>query len=718
MTETPEDTQPLPRVVLHPWGRKIVIRSVSILVSIVIALVAADIIVEKSLAQVPLPRKVKIPSSSQVYDRDGKLIATYRDEVARFIIDTEKLPDHVRHAVIAAEDKDFYEHEGLSLPGVMRAAWQNFTSGRVEQGGSTITQQYIKNHILENTERTIERKAKEAVLAIKLERRYSKDEILDRYLNIVYFGRGAYGIEAAARSYFGKHATELSLAQAAYLAGVIPAPELYQPGQSGGRAIRRRNTVLDAMQEEGYITASEHDRASRRKLRTARSPEMRQKRQVAAPFMEWLRKDFLYPRFGNCLYTCGLKIHTSLDMGMQQAAEDAVAESLTEKAHPQAALVSMTPRGRVRAMVGGRNFTNVLKARGFNYATDGVRHAGSAFKPFTLLAAIEEDISTRSYFSGHSPKTIADEACAGPEGIWQPENYGGGSYGWMDLDQATANSVNTVFAELISEIGPEPVADLLERFAFSDPNGHGEILPHCSLALGTLDVSVLEMARAFAGFSARGLLPEIAPITTVEDRFGKCLLGFGDPKKIKCREEIDIRGRQVVEQNSADLLTRALTGVIEGGTASATAQIGRPAAGKTGTAQDHRDAWFAGYVPQLATVVWMGYPVEPGPDKKPGTADDISPLMGYCSDPARCRPVNGIDVTGGSFPATIWASFMIDALAGFDVELFATPAYEPSIVIQPPPPPEPEKKKGKGKDQDRDEEGGPPGRGGPPGDDD
>ena len=671
-----------------------------LLASVVIALLAADVAVEYALAQVPLPQEVKLPQSARVYDRDGNLIATYRDEVTRFIIEAETLPEHVREAVIAAEDRDFYEHEGVSLGGVMRAAWQNLTAGRVEQGGSTLSQQYIKNAVLEDPTRSIERKLRELVLAIKLERRYSKDEILEFYLNTVYFGRGAYGIEAAARTYFAKHAPELTLAEAAYLAGLIPAPEKYQITSSKEAAANRRAYVLNAMNEEGYITDAQETKAASAKLKMRMADHLNARKQPAAYFLEWLRKDFLYPRFGDCLFRCGLKIFTTLDMDMQAAAEDAIASTLAEEGDPPAALVSMEPDGKVRSLVGGPHFNKIRKARGYNFATDAKRQAGSAFKPFTLLAAIENDISTSSRFSGHSPKTIDDPACVGPDGEWAPENYEGTSFGTLDLNSATSSSVNTVFAELISEVGPEEVADLVEDLGFSGPNNNGEIEPVCSLALGTLDVSTLEMARAYAAIAARGVLPEVTPISHVENGAGRCLLGYGTPKKMKCEKRVGTSGTRVFEENSADVLSETLTGVIEGGTATS-AQIGRPAAGKTGTTQDNRDAWFAGYTPQLATVVWMGYPIEKGPDKKFGTPDDVSPLMRYCSYATTCRPVHGIEVTGGSFPATIWGLFMGAALEGEDVLSFTTPVDEPDTVINPPPPPPSEDK---GKSEDKSEE--------------
>jgi penicillin-binding protein 1A len=667
-----------------------------------LCLLAADRIVNYALANVELPSEVALPSSSQVYDRNGRLITTFRGEVTRFNVTLDALPEHVTQAVIAAEDRDFYQHEGLSLGGLARAAWKNVTSGEVEQGGSTITQQYVKNAILKDTSRTYERKFKEALLAIKLEQRYSKDEILERYMNTVYFGRGAYGIEAAAREYFATHARKLTLSQAAYLAGLIPAPERYQPQDGDASvAIARRDQVLHAMADEGYITSDEVDRATGRKLRFDSSADMSTKIQSAAYFLEWLRKDFLYPRFGECLYTCGLKIYTTLDLNMQRAAEDAVMNSLDDRKDPQAALVSMTPSGEVRAFVGGRDYTDVRKARGFNFASDGVRQAGSSFKPFTLLEAIDQDISTSSYISGESPKTIDDPACAGPEGIWEPENYGGASYGAMDLNSATANSVNTVYAELISEIGPDSVADLLEDFGFTAPGG-GEIPPVCSLSLGSLDVSVLQMARAYAGIAGRGVLPRVSPIRYVENENGDCLLGFDTPRKMRCEKVVDTSGTRVIEANSVDVLTQALEEVITSGTAIS-ANIGRPAAGKTGTTQDNRDAWFAGYVPQLATVVWMGYPIESGPDKKPGTGDDFNPLMQSCYDPVLCRPVDGIDVTGGSFPAAIWQSFMSVVLSDTEIADFFTPVDLPDIVLNPPPPPDPAESKDK-EPGDREEE--------------
>jgi penicillin-binding protein 1A len=640
-----------------------------------------------AFASIPLPRAVELPSSAEVYDRRGRLIGTFSGEARRFLIDTSELPDYVGQAVVAAEDRNFYDHNGVSLRGIARAAWANLTGGEIQQGGSTITQQYIKQAVLQDPERTITRKIKEAILAIKLERRYSKERILGFYLNTIYLGRGAYGFEAAARTYFNKHAVDLTLSEAAFLAGIIPAPEAYQPDEDPRAARARRDRVLDLMVEQGYITPAEAEAAKRDKIKLADANGALGDTVRAAYFMEWLRKDFLEPEFGRDLYTGGLKIYTTLDLEMQAAAEEAIGSILNLPEDPQAALVSMTPRGEVRALVGGRRysrrlgrpvFNNLRAARGFNYAADPPgRQPGSSHKPFTLLAAIEQGISPQSRFAGYSPMTIDDPACNPP---WRVENYGGSSYGTITLDQATTNSVNTVYAQLAAEIGPQAIADVLEDFGFEPPRGSAEIAPQCSLALGVLDATPVQMARAYAGFAGRGLLPKVSPIRYVTNSDGDCLIGWRPPRGVDCDERLDTRPKRVAQTNSVDVLNQTLTHVVQGGTATA-ADIGRPVAGKTGTSQENRDAWFAGYVPQLATVVWMGYPVEKGP----GGAQ-VSPVMAYCSDPVRCRPVHGVTVTGGSFPAQIWARFMTMATAGMEVRSFPLPQDQPDEVINSPAP--------------------------------
>jgi penicillin-binding protein 1A len=631
-----------------------------------------------------LPKDIKLSSSAEVYDRNGVRIGTYSNEIHRFLIDTSELPKYVGQAVVAAEDKDFYEHGGISLRGILRAAWANLTGGGIQQGGSTLAQQYIKNAVLQDPERTITRKIKEAILAIKLERRYSKRQILGFYLNTIYLGRGTYGVEAAARSYFGHGAAELTLPEAAFLAGIIPSPESYRPEKDMAAAKARRDRVLDLMAEEGYISEERAEQAKRGKVDVEPVTRRSIENQKAAYFMEWLRKEYLYPEYGERLYTSGLKIYTTLDLKMQASAEEAIASVLTEKEDPQAALVSMTPDGAVRAFVGGRDFRNVEKARGFSYASDPPgREPGSSFKPWTLLTAIEEGISPASTFSGRSPYSYPVDVCGPNPPV---ENYGGSSYGTMTLDQATTNSVNTVYAQLIAQVGPEKVAGMLEDLGFDQDNSTDKpdsIDPNCSLSLGAFDATPVQQARAYAAMANGGVLPEVQPIVHIDDSAGNCLKAYRPVRDLDCAEEDPLDTKRVADENSASVLTEVLTHVVEGGTATA-ANIGRPVAGKTGTAQNNKDAWFGGYVPQLATIVWEGYPIE----KRKG-GEQFQPLMQACADTELCRPVHGYTVTGGGTPvspAVIWANYMREAVLELDVQPFPTPSAIPSRVIRSPGP--------------------------------
>ena len=672
-----------------------------------------------AFAVIPLPADIKLESATRVYDVNNKFIGIYTGEQRRFILNEERLDQlfreaqHVGQAVIAAEDRDFYEHNGVSLRGLARAAWANVTGGEIQQGGSTISQQYVKNAVLKDPSRTITRKFKEAILAIKLERRYSKREILGFYLNTIYLGRGAYGIESAASAYFEKDAHQLNLGEAAYLAGIIPSPESYEPKEDMAAAVARRDGVLDVMLAEGMIIETQAARASRGPIKAVKVDEEAIKHQRAAYFMEWLRDDYLDPLLGTCAYTCGLKVYTTLDLTAQEDAEEALARSRVP-GWPQAALVSMTPTGEVRAMVGGKHIRSVRAARGFNYATTTPgRQAGSAFKPFTLLTAIEQGISPDSTFSGASPVTIDENPdCNNGTEPWEVDNYGGSSYGTMDLESATANSVNTIFAQLIAETGPEAVADTVTDFGFRPPPGEDEILAQCSLALGgSIDVTPFEMARAYAGFSNRGVLPEVNPVRFIRQNDGDCITGTG-PASIEdsfeemeeenlsdivpkswadCERAVRVDGTEVAKQNSADVLNDVMTNVTSGTAVSANLTNSLfIESGKTGTTQENRDAWFVGSVPTteetpgLTTAVWMGYPLE-NPKKGPS----YTPLMHYCTDLRLCRPVEGIDVTGGSFPAQMWATYMNLALGHMGIQpgAWPIPGDVPEKVLNSPRPP-------------------------------
>jgi penicillin-binding protein 1A len=650
---------------------------------------AGVLVLTYAFASIPLPQDINPDSSAEVFDVRGRLIGTFSGEVRRFLIDTQELLEKkpfIGQAVVAAEDREFYDHNGVSVRGIVRAAWANITGGEIAQGGSTITQQYVKNAVLQDPSRTVTRKVKEAVLAIKLERRYDKDQILGFYLNTIYLGRGAYGIEAAARSYFDKHADELTLGEAAYLAGIIPSPESYQPDENPQGARQRRDLVLERLEARGDITQAEFAEASEGRVRLARGAAQTTRRSRAAYFMEWLRKEYLFPEFGNDLYTGGLKIYTTLDLDMQASAEEAVRSTfeqvLPDGGGPQAALVSTTPTGAVRALVGGkRNFDNIRKARQFNFATTFPgRQAGSAFKPFTLMTAIEEDISPQSRFSGSSPRTITDEECYTNGLPWQVDNFGGSSFGTLTLDQATTNSVNTIYAQLVAEVGAEKVAEMVEEFGFKPKNGEKEIQAICSLALGTLDVTPMEMARAYSVFAARGALSKVQPIRFITDSEGDCLKSYRPGQGEDCDDREPFERDQIVDQNSADVVNEVLTHVVQGGTATA-ANIGRPVAGKTGTTQNNVSAWFGGYVPQLTATVWMGYPAEQGGN---GT---LVPQMRTCSDLELCRPIPGYgEITGGSLPAQIWAAYMSQAVADMPVENFVAPSDLPDEIINSPAP--------------------------------
>lgn len=613
------------------------------------------------IVSIPLPASVGLPSPSSVYDVSGRLIGTYSD-VRRFIIDTTELPAFVNEAVLVAEDRDFFSHRGLSVKGMLRAAWSNLSSGRVSQGGSTIDQQYVKIAILHDSARTVTRKIKEAVMAVKLNQTYSKREILNFYLNTVYFGRGAYGIEAASRTYFGHQAASLKLSEAAFLAGIIRAPEAYQPDEHPKDARSRRDATLNAMADERYITRAKARALIREPLRFSPDIDRRAYKQNAAYFMEWLRREYLAEEFGECLYTCGLKIYTTLDLDMQRYAEEAVAQYLPGSNDPQAALVAMTPGGEVRAMVGGREFRNAAAASGFNLATDlPGRHAGSAFKPFTLLTALNEGISTQSSLSGAGPRAIDSRPCGNAREPWLVENFGGMSYGTLTLDQATSQSVNTAYADLIARVGPQKVARLVAKAGFARTGAAARTIPgYCSLALGSLDVTPLEMARAYAGFAGRGVVPPVVPIIYIADALGSCLKSFSYLAE-GCEAEAVEEGVRIASTDTTETLNLTLSHVIESGTGIAAA-IGRPAAGKTGTSQNFTDAWFTGYVPQLASAVWVGYPAKEG--------SRLVPQMRSCRDRRLCRTVDGADVSGGTIPARIWAYFMRRATQRYRIAYF------------------------------------------------
>ena len=588
-------------------------------------------------SKLPLDLNVKQAQTSYLYDLDGDLLTTLERGEDRRELDFEDIPPVFRQAVIAAEDEDFYDHRGVDLVAIIRAAWANLTGGSIQQGASTITQQYVRNVYPEvGTDVTIERKIKEVLLAMKLERALSKDEIFRRYLNTVYFGEGAYGVEAAAQTYFGTHARRLDLGQAATLAGVIAGPETFDPVDNPVDSQVRRNYVLDRMVQLGFIT--EDDAAGirdeeieivQRALGYERKPE--------AYFIDYARR-FLQKRYGDDLYTSGYRITGSLNDEWQQAAVDAINQNMSlEPGTPEGALVAIdVDTGEVRAMVGGRNFAQDQT----NLATgDGGtgRQSGSAFKPFTLMAAIEQGISLRSYFNGPATVDLSEKGCPG----WKPANYSDSGQGSMDLIRATANSVNTIYAQLVVEVTPDAVADVAHRMGIRSPLEDEGYVP-CSITLGTKEVTPLEMTEAYATFASLGVRHPATPVHRVKGPGGRTVF------------EIDRRGRRVLEENEALQAVYAMESVVCCGTGTvANDGLDYEIFGKTGTTDDDSDVWFCGASSEVAACVWVGHP------------------SGRVSMPG---------ATGGTVAATIWNDFMVAISGDLDPEPFPTPELTGEVL--------------------------------------
>ena len=534
-------------------------------------------------AAVPSPSAGSLAETTIVYAADGSVIASLHAEHDRDIIDFAAMPQHLRDAVVAAEDSAFYSHSGLELRAIVRAAGANLRAGGTVQGGSTITQQYVKNAYV-GSDRTVVRKLREARMAAQLEHHWSKDRILEAYLNTIYLGAGAYGVEAAAHRYFAKPASDLTLSESALLAGLIPAPERWSPFADEGGAELRRRYVIDRMQALGFVDAATAAEA-RLDRPLVTKPELTALRYPW--FVDAVRR-YLVTEYGErAVFSGGLRVHTSLDPEMQTAAESVMAETLGAPGDPHGAIVSVDPAtGYVRALVGGRDGGEER----FNIAIQGLRQPGSAFKPFVLAAALQSGMSPQERFSG--PGTLCIPG-------WLPdcevENYGGQGFGSLTLAEATWRSVNTVYAQLVMQVGADEAADVARRMGIDGAVGERlGLQPHAidplpALALGSEEVTPLEMASAYATLAARGVWREPTFVTSVRDRRGNVL------------EEGPPAGVRAIDEGVADEVTGILEGVITRGTGRQAA-IGMPAAGKTGTASDYRNAWFVGYTPALSTA--------------------------------------------------------------------------------------------------------------------
>jgi penicillin-binding protein 1A len=649
------------RSVFWRWRRSLFVAG---LATVAVTGGAASVIFNINLPPEDPLRQTSFVCAADVTEACGpdNAIATFSAEEDRTNVPLDEVPRVVVDAVLATEDRDLFNHGGVEPVGIGRAHYNDLRGRGVQQGGSTITQQYVKNVYL-NSERSVTRKLKEAVLAVKLERELSKEEILGRYLNTIYFGRGAYGVAAASRAYFGKDVRTIGIPEGAYLAGLIRSPEKADARSNPEEASRRRDLALTAMQDEGMITPEEAQDAKAIDWDTLVIPRRdRSKLDIddgieaigGTYFIEAVRKQIEDKYGAAVLYGGGLRIYLTLDPAMQKDAWNAVTQTLNQPDDPAAGLVAVDDQGRVRAMVGGRDFETqkVNYALGKGYGGSG-RGAGSSFKPFVLATAIHNGISLNSKFSAPAEVTFP-KADNGKD--WVVGNYADAEQGTLDLVDATRVSSNTAYAQLMLALdhGPEKVAKLAHDLGVSST-----LDPVPSLVLGTSDVSPLDMATGFSTFANRGVRNDpdlIERIEQVHDDGGLSIL-----------EQARASNVRVLPQEEADQVTYALRQVVTGGTGRA-ANFGSAVAGKTGTTNNYRDAWFVGYTPKLTAAVWVGYPNPPG-----------TPVRNMDKQ----HPVHGIEVTGGSFPAQIWNRFMRNATEGMDLGSFVTPKKFPGQILNP-----------------------------------
>ena len=602
--------------------------------------------VARGLPQLDIAAHQPITRNTYIYDGAAKphILAVLRGDESRVVVSSGEIAPVLKRAVVAIEDRRFYQHQGLDYPSIVRALLTDLLAGHTVQGGSTITQQFIKNAYLPQDQRTADtmsRKLREAVLAYQLEKRWSKDRILTDYLNTIYFGESAYGIEMAARTFFGTSARRLTLPQAALLAGIVQDPSADDPFAHPAAARARRGEVLQAMSAQGMVSAGDAAAAARAPL--PRRPHGLPRSHLAPYFVEYVIQQLVNQFGAATAFGGGLRVYTTLDPRMQRDADRAATEVLGRPGDPTVAIVAIDPRSdEVKALVGGQDF----RRQQFDVAVDGLRQPGSAFKPFALAAAICQGMSPSSVFVSE-PKAIP---LAGGE-VWRVSTFSNTYAGRISLADATVESDNTVYADLSMMVGPDNIAATAGEMGITSTIGDNP-----SIALGglTTGVSPLEMANAYATLADGG-----------ERLNGTMLADDGQPAPISITRVTDDQGHvllnntvvrtRVLQPWQAGLETSILQQVIERGTGQAAA-IGRPAAGKTGTTTNFADAWFCGYTPALSAAVWVGYP---------GSQREMI--------------VRGIKVAGGTFPAMIWSRFAAAALAGVPAQAFP-PFTTPPVI--------------------------------------
>ena len=605
----------------------------TILVVVVLA-TAASFAVWRELTQ-DLPDASELldyrpPTATRVYAADGTLIGEFYVE-RRYLIPMDQVPLEVRRAFLAAEDADFYQHRGIDLQGIARAVYMNVAKGEIVQGASTITQQVVKQLLL-SPERSFERKAKEMILALEIEAKLSKDQIFYLYLNHIYFGSGTYGIAAASNGFFGVPPSELTLPQAALLAGLPQAPSRYDPRRHFDEAIARQHYVLERMRIAGFITQQQYDEAIATPIVLAPPPEA-----VMDPAASWYVdqvRRLLEEEFGDEYAALGLQVTTAVDLKMQRAAEEALQKALApmqkrlggkrgkkkgdddtpdQSEFIEGALVAIDPENaQVKALVGGLDYQRSV----FNRAVLARRQPGSSFKPFVYATAVDHGY-TQDTVVLDAPISLPD----GRGGSWTPKNFGNRYMGSVPLKVALTNSLNTVSVRLILDVGVDQLRDHLRAFGFPT-----DFPRNLSLALGSSEVTLLDMVRAYGVFATLGKRFDPVFVTSVTDPNGNPVEFPG----LRARYE------NVLSPRTAWIVSDMMRSVVERGTATAAKKLGRPAAGKTGTTNDSKDAWFVGFTPDLVTGVWVGF--------------DADRTLGKA--------------TGGKLAAPIWTDFMAQALEG------------------------------------------------------
>ncbi len=566
---------------------------------------------------------------TKVYALNGELIGEFFQE-KRELVALSQIPQRLIEATIAIEDRQFFIHKGISFKGIIRAFLTNIRAGGIREGGSSITQQLVKLLFL-TREKTYQRKVQEAILAIKVERMFTKEEILERYFNKIYFGHGVYGVEAASSWYFGKHVEDLNLVECALLAGLIKAPNRYSPITHPKAAEVRQKAVLRGMAELGYISKEEANSAHEELKKMLKEGKIKGSLSInqAPYFMEFIRQRLEEKYGANILYKGGLRVHTTLDLKMQEAAEKALSSSLDrlnknrKGKRIEGALIALDPRtGYIKAMVGGSGFTSENQ---LNRAVQARRQPGSAFKPFLYAAAIDK---------GFTPAdTLRDEPVSypGARSEWTPQNYDGKFHGLVTLRKALEHSINVASVRLMEEVTPIVTIEYAKRMGIKS-----RLEPYLSLALGTSEVTPLEMASAFGVFANQGIRVEPMWIRHIKNVDGVLL-----EENLSLEEE-------VLPGETAYILTDMMEGVVKRGTARRAIgeKFSRPAAGKTGTSSDFADAWFVGFTPDLVAAAWIGY------DR---------------------RISLGKHMAGGTVAAPIWREFMELALEGTPVSEFPVP---------------------------------------------